>query len=52
MSRDVVQEEDQHYWQGAWHAIVGLEPLPENAMLLKGSPAFENYLRGYNDTNQ
>ena len=35
------------YSEGTWHAIVGLKPQYEH---MKGVPAYNDYMRGYNDT--
>jgi hypothetical protein len=40
----------EYYSRGVWHACIGLEALPGNACLTEGTPAYDEYLRGYNDT--
>lgn len=34
------------YSEGVWHDIIGLDPQYEH---MKGCPAYEDYMRGYND---
>jgi len=36
-----------NYREGAWHAIIGLNPQYEHMM---GCPAYDKYMQGYNET--
>ncbi len=36
------------YTEGLWHAIIGLDPQYEH---MKGCPAYDLYMKGYNKIN-